>query len=107
MNLVGKTILITGSTDGVGRAVALALAAAGARVLVHGRNRQRGERVLAAMREAGNATGAFYPADLASLAAVRELAATIRREHQRPARRRVSSTWRRPASRRSTSTTSC
>jgi NAD(P)-dependent dehydrogenase (short-subunit alcohol dehydrogenase family) len=83
MNLEGKTVLITGSTDGVGRAVALALAAAGARVLVHGRSRQRGERVLAAMREAGNATGAFYPADLASLAEVRALAATIRREHQR------------------------
>jgi NAD(P)-dependent dehydrogenase (short-subunit alcohol dehydrogenase family) len=83
MNLIGKTILITGSTDGVGRRVALELATAGARVLIHGRNRQRGESVLAAMRKAGNGRAAFYPADLASLAEVRALAATIAREHQR------------------------
>jgi len=38
MNLQGKTILVTGSTDGVGRLVALRLAADGAHVIVHGRN---------------------------------------------------------------------
>ncbi|RVA01887.1 3-oxoacyl-ACP reductase, partial [Mesorhizobium sp. M7A.F.Ca.CA.002.05.1.1] len=37
MELKDKTILITGSTDGVGRVVAQRLGAAGARVLVHGR----------------------------------------------------------------------
>ena len=44
----GKTALVTGSTDGVGRVVAEMLAAAGWRVLVHGRDRERGERVVAA-----------------------------------------------------------
>ena len=42
-DLKGKTILVTGSTDGVGRWVAERLGAQGARVLVHGRDRTRGE----------------------------------------------------------------
>ena len=45
--LKGKTALVTGSTDGVGRVVAERLGKAGARVLVHGRDRERGERVAA------------------------------------------------------------
>ena len=82
MKLAEKTVLITGSTDGVGREVALRLAAAGAKVLLHGRDRQRADRVLEAIRAAGG-SGVFYPADLASLEQVRELAATVRREHAR------------------------
>jgi NAD(P)-dependent dehydrogenase (short-subunit alcohol dehydrogenase family) len=45
--LNSKTALITGLTDGVGRLVATRLGDAGARVLVHGRNRDRGERLVA------------------------------------------------------------
>jgi NAD(P)-dependent dehydrogenase (short-subunit alcohol dehydrogenase family) len=51
--LDGKTALITGTTDGVGRVVAKRLGEAGARVLVHGRNRERGERFVAEIKEAG------------------------------------------------------
>src|SRR5262245_23273179 len=83
MNVHGKTILVTGSTDGVGRRVALELAAAGARVLVHGRNRQRGESVLVAIGKTGGGKVAFYPADLSSLAEVRALAAAIASENPR------------------------
>ncbi len=82
MQLDDKTILITGSTDGVGRRVAERLATAGARVLIHGRNGARGERVLAAIRAAGNEKARFYPADLASLAEVRRLADAVRRDHE-------------------------
>src|SRR5689334_23299103 len=53
MPLHGKTALITGSTDGVGRVVAERLGEAGARVLIHGRDRQRGERVVATIKAAG------------------------------------------------------
>ena len=38
-----KTILITGSTDGIGKQTALQLAQMGATVLVHGRNRYKAE----------------------------------------------------------------
>ncbi|MFX4887754.1 SDR family NAD(P)-dependent oxidoreductase, partial [Acinetobacter baumannii] len=41
--MAGKTVLITGSTDGVGRYVAMKLAAAGARVLIHGRDTKRAQ----------------------------------------------------------------
>ena len=42
----GKIVLVTGSTDGVGRLVARRLADQGARVLIHGRNRHRGKQVV-------------------------------------------------------------
>jgi NAD(P)-dependent dehydrogenase (short-subunit alcohol dehydrogenase family) len=45
--LRGRTALVTGSTDGVGRLVASKLGQAGARVLVHGRDAERGARVVA------------------------------------------------------------
>lgn len=75
-----KTILITGSTDGVGHRVAERLAAAGTAILVHGRDRARGESLLAEIRKAGGAAS-FYPADLSSLAEVRSLAAAVARDH--------------------------
>jgi NAD(P)-dependent dehydrogenase (short-subunit alcohol dehydrogenase family) len=52
-DLTGKVALITGATDGLGRAIAVALAQRGATVLVHGRNRARGEAVLAEVKAAG------------------------------------------------------
>jgi NAD(P)-dependent dehydrogenase (short-subunit alcohol dehydrogenase family) len=76
MPLNGKTALITGSTDGVGRVVAERLGEAGARVLIHGRDRQRGERVVAAI-EATGGTAEFLAADFASLAEVRRLADAV------------------------------
>ena len=44
MNMNGKTVLVTGSTDGVGRYVAAKLAGAGAKVLIHGRDEARAKR---------------------------------------------------------------
>jgi NAD(P)-dependent dehydrogenase (short-subunit alcohol dehydrogenase family) len=77
MELTGKTALITGSTDGVGRMVARKLAEAGAHVLVHGRDQDRGSRVVADIAQS-NGTAEFVAADLASLTEVRRLAETIR-----------------------------
>jgi NAD(P)-dependent dehydrogenase (short-subunit alcohol dehydrogenase family) len=76
-SLDGKTALVTGSTDGVGRVVAQRLGNMGARVLVHGRDRARGERVVADI-EAGGSTAEFLAADLAALAEVRRLAEAVR-----------------------------
>jgi len=47
----GLTILVTGSTDGIGRATALALARMGHRVLVHGRDPGKGRKALAEVRK--------------------------------------------------------
>jgi NAD(P)-dependent dehydrogenase (short-subunit alcohol dehydrogenase family) len=77
MSMSGKTILITGSTDGVGRAVAEKLAADGAHVLVHGRDRQRGESLVAAINSSGKGKATLYLADLSSLAGVRLLAKEV------------------------------
>ncbi|QND48158.1 SDR family NAD(P)-dependent oxidoreductase [Rhizobium lusitanum] len=82
MDMSNKTILITGSTDGVGRRVAERLAAAGGKVLVHGRDRARAESLLAGIHEAGG-KAAFYPADFSSLDEVRALADTIERDYGR------------------------
>jgi NAD(P)-dependent dehydrogenase (short-subunit alcohol dehydrogenase family) len=74
--LDGKTALVTGSTDGVGRVVALRLGKMGARVLVHGRDRSRGEEVVAAIQKGGG-SAELLTADLASLAEVRGLAEAV------------------------------
>jgi NAD(P)-dependent dehydrogenase (short-subunit alcohol dehydrogenase family) len=71
--LSGKTALVTGSTDGVGRLVARELGQAGARVLVHGRDAERGARVVADIEASGGAAD-FLAADLSALAEVRRLA---------------------------------
>jgi NAD(P)-dependent dehydrogenase (short-subunit alcohol dehydrogenase family) len=81
-NPADKTVLITGSTDGVGRVVAQRLGSQGAHVLIHGRDRTRGGRVVEEIRQSGG-RAMLYVADLASLDQVRELAATVRRDHQR------------------------
>ena len=83
MDVAGKTILITGSTDGVGRLVAQRLGAGGARLLVHGRDRARGEAMVNEIARAGNDQARFYAADLASLAEVRKLAADVRADQPR------------------------
>jgi len=80
--LDGKTALVTGATDGVGRVVAARLGQLGARVLVHGRDRARGERVVAAIA-AGGGTAEFLAADLAALGEVRALADAVRRTTDR------------------------
>jgi NAD(P)-dependent dehydrogenase (short-subunit alcohol dehydrogenase family) len=83
MKMDGKTVLITGSTDGVGRYVAEKLAAAGAKVLVHGRDRGRAKALVEEIRRQGQGDAVFYPADLSSLAGTRQLAAAVLADHQR------------------------
>jgi 3-oxoacyl-[acyl-carrier protein] reductase len=77
MSLAGKTILITGSTDGVGRYVAERLAADGASVIAHGRDQARGEALVERIEKTGG-KARFLRADLASLAEVRSLAEAVR-----------------------------
>jgi len=72
--LSGRTALVTGSTGGLGVAIAKALAASGAFVIVSGRNKSRGDTVVADIRSTGG-DGAFVAADLgAGAEEVRRLA---------------------------------
>jgi NAD(P)-dependent dehydrogenase (short-subunit alcohol dehydrogenase family) len=83
MDMRGKTVLITGSTDGVGRYVASRLAAEGARVLIHGRDTSCAQNLIDEVVKAGHAAPVFYQADLSSMAGTRELAAAVIRDYQR------------------------
>jgi len=63
-DLKGKTALVTGSTSGIGRATAIALAARGAHVLIVGRNEQRAKDVVAEIEDGGgSATFRLTPLD--------------------------------------------
>ena len=77
-------MLVTGATDGLGKALARSLAAAGATVLLHGRDPTRGRVTLAELKaQTDNERLAFYRADFASLSEVRRLAERIVAEHDR------------------------
>src|SRR5215217_2108684 len=73
-----RAVLVTGATDGIGEEVARRLAAMGARVIVHGRSREKAE----AARERTGAAGVAV-ADLASFAQVRAMVADLRSRHER------------------------
>jgi NAD(P)-dependent dehydrogenase (short-subunit alcohol dehydrogenase family) len=83
MNMDGKTVLVTGATDGVGRYVAGKLAAAGASVLIHGRDSERANALVDRVRQEGRGEAVFYPADLSSLADTRRFAEKVLAEHRR------------------------
>jgi NAD(P)-dependent dehydrogenase (short-subunit alcohol dehydrogenase family) len=71
-DLKGKTALVTGSTSGIGRATAVALAARGAHLLVVGRNEQRAKEVVSEIeRSGGSAT--FTLTTLADLESAQDL----------------------------------
>lgn len=71
--LAGKVALITGSTNGIGRATALELADRGATVLVVGRDEQRGQKVVDEIVAAGGKADLLL-ADLSDAASARDLA---------------------------------
>lgn len=53
----GRRALVTGSSSGIGKAIAQMLASEGCKVVIHGRNRERSEEVAAAIQAAGVAIG--------------------------------------------------
>jgi NAD(P)-dependent dehydrogenase (short-subunit alcohol dehydrogenase family) len=79
-----KTTLITGATNGIGKAAAQAIAGLGGRVVIAGRNAAKTEAVAAELRQAsGNPAVDFLVADLTSLAEVRRLAAEFTARYDR------------------------
>src|SRR2546430_1069728 len=79
-----QVILITGATDGLGKAVAMQLARTGAALLLHGRDEARGQQTLEEIRaQTGNTHLEWYRADFAALPQVRSLAERLAREQER------------------------
>ncbi|MFO7589383.1 MAG: SDR family NAD(P)-dependent oxidoreductase [Acidimicrobiia bacterium] len=72
MRLQGEIALVTGSTSGIGRAIAIEFARQGAVVAVHGRDAERGTAVVEQVAAAGG-TARFFPADLADEGACEDL----------------------------------
>jgi 3-oxoacyl-[acyl-carrier protein] reductase len=78
-DLVSRTALVTGASRGIGRATARALAAAGARVIVHyGNARQEADELVTEIRAAGGKADAVG-ADLAAPDGAHKLAAEVRK----------------------------
>ncbi len=77
-SMLGKVVLVTGSTDGIGKETAFELARRGARVILHGRNHLRCQQALdEAMRKTGNRDLGCFEADLSTMASVRRLASDL------------------------------
>ncbi|MHA6793403.1 oxidoreductase [Pseudonocardia bannensis] len=74
----GRTVLVTGATSGLGLASAIALAAAGAHVLLTARDRERGKAALTRVQREGGPGAELIELDLADLGSVREAAADVR-----------------------------
>ena len=82
--MIGKRVLITGATSGIGKQAALELANMGAAVVIVGRDEAKTRQVSADIKRAsGNANLDVLVADLSSMDEVRRIAAEFREKHQR------------------------
>lgn len=78
MDMKGKNVIVTGSTDGIGLETAKTLAAAGGNVIIHGRSADKGKRAAAAIKlDVPAAQVTFVQANFASLQDVRSMAEQI------------------------------
>lgn len=75
---MNKTILITGSTDGIGKLAAIKLAKDGHEIYLHGRNEEKLNKVIAEVKNlSGNDNIGGFIADFSDLSAVQTMASTI------------------------------
>jgi NAD(P)-dependent dehydrogenase (short-subunit alcohol dehydrogenase family) len=82
-DLVGKTFLVTGATEGIGKAAAREFVARGAQVSIVGRNPEKSERVVKELQSAGPAPVDLYLADLSNLSEVRKVAQAFLERHDK------------------------
>ncbi|AYW47003.1 oxidoreductase [Tetragenococcus osmophilus] len=72
------TVLITGATDGLGKMTADRFAQQGARILLHGRNEEKGKKVLQEIKQTtGNQSLEYFNADFSSLSSVAQLSEKV------------------------------
>ncbi|UWQ49449.1 SDR family oxidoreductase [Leisingera caerulea] len=77
MQLNGKTVIVTGGSDGIGKHICLKLAAAGCKLAILGRNRDRLDQVAEAARSLGAPEARSYGADMTDPAAIGAAASAI------------------------------
>ncbi len=83
-DLEGKVFLVTGATEGIGKAAALDFARRGATLVLVGRSKEKSERVVAEIEAAGGRTGIeLLLGDLSKVADVRAVADAFRAKHDR------------------------
>src|SRR4051812_38917150 len=83
-DLVGKIILVTGATEGIGKAAAFDFVRRGASLTIVGRNKEKSEGVRAELQKAGEgAEVELLLGDLSKLADIRAVAATFKAKHDR------------------------
>jgi NAD(P)-dependent dehydrogenase (short-subunit alcohol dehydrogenase family) len=79
-----KIVLVTGATEGIGKATALQLADKGYRVVIHGRNAAKAQAVVDEIKQVtGNADIDYLLADLSSLARVKEFTQAFQEKYDR------------------------
>jgi NAD(P)-dependent dehydrogenase (short-subunit alcohol dehydrogenase family) len=77
-----ETIVITGATDGLGKGLATELASSGARLILHGRNEEKGQALLEELKPNAGGELIWKRADLSSLDEVRDLADALGEEER-------------------------
>ncbi|MBF3882645.1 SDR family oxidoreductase [Burkholderia pseudomallei] len=83
-DLIGKVFLVTGATDGIGKAAATAFAKRGATLTIVGRNKEKTEQVLAELKEiSGNQNLNVLICDLSRMADVKRAAEEFKAKHDR------------------------
>ena len=83
-DLAGKVMLLTGATEGIGKAAALELARRGAALTLVGRNPEKSARVVAELKaQSGNANIALLLGDMSTLAGIRSVAQAFKATHDR------------------------
>lgn len=77
-----RTIVITGATDGLGKGLATELAPGGGRLILHGRNEEKGRALIEELRPRATGELEWRRADLGSLDEVRDLADSLTEEER-------------------------
>ena len=76
-DMIGQTVLATGSTRGIGRAVAIRLAESGAAVALHGRNADAAQQVAEEIRRSTGSVAGVFLTDIATSDGCAELIAAV------------------------------
>lgn len=81
MNISGKTIVVTGASEGIGREIVLALAKRGANLALVARNQESLGKVLAEVTELGSPNSKIYVCDIQKLSDIQSCVKQIRSDY--------------------------